>query len=350
MKKAENNKSVSANTCRIVLFVTILTISGMTFNSCSSARSVRNIQTTSLSEKQEKAPKAQRISKNKIEQLPAVVEMPTIEGAPAPIIPETVIRQIPTLREQMAIIADDQKAANNRLDNIEKEIGVIKELVGNISYGLTELKSDLDIAPVAGRNAKSQITGTIEQNRSTILLPDEKVATKSNADKSEKVIERAMNETFFEKEAAKNRPAIQVTSGAKAKSVEPLASEVLKTTDSPELIDARNLFGKGSYAQALGLFQSALHKETSKSKENEINFYIGKCFFELADYGAALTNFAKVIDAKDNQYMDYAQLLSAEVKLKTGRVNEAKNDYKQLLESNPTSRHAPKARKMLQKI
>lgn len=350
MKKTENYKYFSINTCRIVLIVTILTISGMTFNSCTNARSVRNIKTTTLSDKQEKAPKAQKISKNKSEPAPVLAENEPIEETSAPIIPETVVRQIPTLREQMAIIADDQKAANKRLDNIEREIGAIKEIVKNINFDISDLKSDLDIAPIAGKNINTQAPQSNEQNRRTILLPDDKAPAKANTNKNDKIIEKAINETYFEKDAPKSRATNQIAPDAKPKSPEQPAPEPVKVTESTEFANAKNLYDKASYAQALSQFQAALHKETSKSKENEINFYIGKCYFELGDFDAALANFAKVINAKDNQYMDYAQLLSADVKLKTGRVNEAKNDYKQLIENNPTSRHAPKARKMLQKI
>jgi len=198
MEKTKFDITKNLNSCGIILFVTILTISTINLSSCSNARSVRNIKTSPLLEKQEKSPKTQKFSKNSFEQTPAISDNVTIEDNQPTIIPENVVRQIPTLREQMAIIAEDQKTANSRLDNIENEINSIKEIVKNIAYDLSDLKSDLDIAPIAGRNPETHAPQTNHKNNRTILLPDEKSTSQSNVRNSDKLIETAMNETFFD--------------------------------------------------------------------------------------------------------------------------------------------------------
>lgn len=348
--------------CRILTLLIILTITGIPISSCSTARSVRGAKLTSSLPATNKVDKLQKSKTNTtIAETDEIVEIGVnsteVTTEKEPMISENVIRQIPTLREQMMTIVEEQKASNTRLDNIEDTISEIKKLIQNLSYDIADVKSDMNILPETGNSRKNSLSkAAIPSNESnkTILMPDEisKPTSKSNSTAKKDVLSRAVNETYLEPDEVvipkKNIVQKPITKAEVQESKATINSIVL--SDSEELTAGKKLFEQGAYAQALSTFQKALQSETSKTKENEINLNIGKCYYQIGDYDNALTHFSKVINSSNSQFTDHAQLLSADSKLKSGKINEAKGDYKKLIESNPSSPFAPKARKMLQKL
>jgi tetratricopeptide (TPR) repeat protein len=348
--------------CRILTLLIILAISGIPLSSCSTARSVRGTKLTSSLPANNKEVKSQKSKVNtpiaETDEIGEIgVSSTDVMTEKEPMISENIIRQIPTLREQMMTIVEEQKASNTRLDNIEGTISEIKKLIQNLSYDLADVKSDMNILPETGNqrsNSNAKAGNTTIDNNKTILMPDEisKPRSSSNRTPKKDVMTRAVNETYLEPDESVTPKKSIVQKPIKEAEVTDNKATVhsIIISDSEELTTGKKLYEKGSYAQALSSFQRALQSETSKAKENEINLNIGKCYYQIGDYDNALAHFAKVINADDNQFTDHAQLLSADSKLKSGKINEAKGDYKKLIESNPSSPFAPKARKMLQKL
>ncbi|MCO5251170.1 MAG: tetratricopeptide repeat protein [Candidatus Kapabacteria bacterium] len=348
--------------CTILTLLLILTISGIPLSSCSTARSVRGGKLISSIPESDKSVKSKNIESNEIiaeidEIGDKEVNHANIKAEKEPMISENVIRQIPTLREQMMAIVEEQKSSSGRLEKIEDNISEIKELIRNMSYDIADVKSDMNILPETGNtrnHASSNAISPSNDNNKTILMPDEvsKPTSKTNSTTKKDILSRAVNETYLEPDetvAPKRNRAQQPSREAEVTESKATVNNIV-ISDSEELTLGKNLYEKGSYAQALSSFQRALQSETSKTKENEINLNIGKCYYQIGDYDNALAHFSKVINSSNSQFTDHAQLLSADSKLKSGKINEAKGDYRKLIESNPNSPFAPKARKMLQKL
>jgi tetratricopeptide (TPR) repeat protein len=362
MKKKYIDFFGSHRICTILTLLLILTISGIPLSSCSTARSVRGGKLISSIPESDKSVKSKKIESNQaIAEVDEIgdneVSQTNIKAEKEPMISENVIRQIPTLREQMMTIVEEQKSSSGRLDNIESNISEIKELIRNMSYDIADVKSDMNIVPETGNSRSNSLSKSLipsNDNNKTILMPDEvsKPTSKTNSTAKKDILSRAVNETYLEPDetvAPKRNRAQQPSREAEVTESKATVNNIV-ISDSEELTLGKNLYEKGSYAQALSSFQRALQNETSKTKENEINLNIGKCYFQIGDYDNALAHFSKVINSSNSQFTDHAQLLSADSKLKSGKINEAKGDYKRLIESNPNSPFAPKARRMLQKL
>ncbi len=349
--------------CTILTLLLILTISGIPLSSCSSARSVRGGKLISSIPESDKSVKSKNIESSnpiiaEIDEIEDIeVSSPTIKAEKEPMISENIIRQIPTLREQMMAIVEEQKSSSGRLDKIEGNISEIKELIRNMSYDIADVKSDMNFLPETGNSRSNSLSKAIppsNESNKTILMPDEvsKPTSKTSRTAKNDILSRAVNETYLEPDESVTLKRNRVQQPSREAEVVENKAAVnnLVISDSEELTLGKDLYEKGSYAQALSSFQRALQSETSKTKENEINLNIGKCYYQIGDYDNALAHFSKVINSSNSQFTDHAQLLSADSKLKSGKINEAKGDYRKLIESNPNSPFAPKAREMLQKL
>lgn len=261
---------------------------------------------------------------------------------------EVVGDRLPTIREQMQVLAGSQ-------DSIKNEITIIKNDIEQIKHLLSDLKGTVDDfipagtrMPITGKPATDlpKAKSLSNNDNGYELLSDEKSKPSVPQNNRQTIAKKAMKETFLQSDEkvqkVKQRPIKEVKTTS-----EPIP---IVEVDNDALILGKELYKKQNYKAAIDKLTQALQSETSKKIESEINYLIGESYYFSSNYEQAIDYFNKVLNVNDSPFMDAARIRKAEANLKSGKISEAKADYQALIKNHPGSSHIPKARKMLQQL
>lgn len=345
------NDNIIQNSCMIL---TILLIIGLT--SCSGARSIRT---------------GSNVIKT-VKKTPATVQFKEIKKEPEIIKPaeksieeetektdysklaEIVGGRLPTLREQMQNLADSQDTMRNDISKIQNDINEIKNILNDMNLNTASNTKVISKYPETG---KSNITEAPSSKPSTQLLSDENISKKrallknkmskninEQKDKSENIIPS--------EERIKNisKPVNNNNLPVKTNRTDNKNTQNSELSNDSKLMSAKDLFGKKNYLAAIDEFSTALNSQPEKSREAEINYYLGECYYFINENEKAIEYLNKVLTSTNKQYMDAARIRKAEANLKAGKISAAKEDYQALIKNHPGSSFIPKARKMLQQL
>jgi len=105
----------------------------------------------------------------------------------------------------------------------------------------------------------------------------------------------------------------------------------------PSANDANRTFARGDYQAALAAYRD-LQKQKPDVPELSIN--AGNALYMLRDYPRALPDYAKAIDAADLHVRSIAQYDRGNALFRLGRLEDARDAYRETLRLDPTDRDA----------
>ncbi len=113
---------------------------------------------------------------------------------------------------------------------------------------------------------------------------------------------------------------------------------------------ALQIFNKRQYEEAAALFNDQLNHYPSGQYAANAYYWIGECYYAISDFASAISAFRKVLTFKHSQKDDDAQNKIALSYLKMGQSEEAKAEFKKLVERYPASEFVPRAKQYLKEI
>lgn len=265
-------------------------------------------------------------------------------------------RKIPTLREQMTAISNEQVSMNGRLTNIENDIKDIKSSIEDIKDGIRFLADKKVPEPVKGAEQKSEKStrkNTLDKN-DNIILSDEDLAQKSKEQKVQKTAtkEAQPNEQLIKPKKAK-KPQPKITKNENKK---PAVSKTEKAAannsqaEPKEYQLAMNDYSNRNYNEAINKFTKVVQTERNPVTINNCNYWLGESYYGLKQYSEAMNYFSRVLKSAQPAKKPESQLMIAEINIRTGKIPEAKKAFTNIIEKYPDCEFVPRAKKMLQQL
>lgn len=330
----------------LCILLTIITIS-----SCSNMKSVRSGEHLNLDKNAKPKESTNKIipeqNQNLKEFEQKILNKKSIPETTQPTLAKSTINnedRLPTLREQMQIIATDNKqilikidTINSKIENLNDNINFIKDYLDN-----NPLKSNDNTMKGNISNSKREILPD-NIKKETYIDSDEEVSKNLEKNTSKQSRTKLIKTNSKEKSSKKKEKSIQKQSVivknslSESKPNENIAKIVKKVNNpvSPSNpVDLKNL----------------VLTEKNPSTVNDYNFQLGESSFKSQDYASTIIYLKKVITSKNPNKKDRAHGLLAEANMKLGRVADAKLAYENLIKNFPESDMVPKARKMLQQL
>lgn len=332
--KLSSNKINNFST--IIINLIILAILLLLFSSCTAPRSIGNYKKLARTKsesnlyKEETKPLA---IENKIEvnkkDFTFIPSDEEIENSNAL---QNSFKRLPTLREQMNTISEEQIRLNSEVEKINNDLNEIKKVLQLMSEDLSHLKNGNQ--PFAAKGPQ------VNNSQELVILSDEDDAKNNTKNNYSKVP--------IKRSESKQAPRI-------VKKPEPKQQQkfdiVQNQPNSNELIEtAINDLNNKDYNSSIQKLKSILEKERNQQIISEANYYLGENYFRLQNYQLALNYYRKVSESNNSTRRDIAQAMVAESLIRLGEVNEAKIAYQELINKYPQSEFIPKARKMLQQL
>ncbi len=334
--KLYSNKSIYSST--IIFNLLILAIILLMFSSCTTPRSIGYKKQVSPIKSQNKNIASEESAHSVISNKSTVRDItyiPSDEKDNQSNIIHNTFKKLPTLREQMNSISEEQIRLNNEVVKITNELTEIKTLLHIINEDIINLKNGT-IIPAKGFSDKTNLIPN-----SNIILSDEE-ESKSNKQLSyTKVpIQRPNNKnskTQIKRQEIKTQPKIE--------------SSENNSINSKDLFDtAVNDYNSKDYNSSIQKFKTIVEKEKNQQLLAESHYYLGENYFKIQNYQMALNHYRNVIKLNNSPKKDISYAMIAECLMRMGDVNEAKLAYQELIDKYPQSEFIPKARKMLQQL
>lgn len=257
----------------------------------------------------------------------------------------TGLKRLPTLREQMSEITDNQQQVLTATDSV---LGQLHEIRSDLEI----IKQTLILNPKPSEKKensakpKEKIKADNKKTSDDIILPDDKVETSKKQPSSAK----KNNQSSVTDIKKKDNPSEQ----------KPLVAEEDNTslkqdtkTDSITGSSYRNalrLISRREYAQAIPYLQSAIAKPENAATKLNAQYWLGEAMFATGNYEQALTQFTMILNQKNSSKLDDAMIMMGETYYKQGRKDEAVKTFNKLIATFPTSEFIPRARKRLQQL
>lgn len=113
---------------------------------------------------------------------------------------------------------------------------------------------------------------------------------------------------------------------------------------------ALRIFKARNYGRAISEFNDLLISNQNTSLSDNCQYWIGECYYGLADYNQAITAFDKVFQFPNSNKSDDAQLKLGLCYFKLGERNQARTAFTHLLSNYPNSEYIAVAQKYIQKL
>jgi TolA-binding protein len=248
--------------------------------------------------------------------------------------------KIPTLREQMKSLSDDQVQIKQDLSDMKNDISEIKAMLSNSNIKQKNVNSEP--SAIAGEKRK-----IIEQ---TFIEPDEKVGEKN-------VIYADENVSKPKNNAHKKQSKIAAASSKK--NAKPFSAELdedntpdynKQGVNNPNFKAALDLYNSKNYNAAIAKLQEIIKSSKNSELVSAANYLAGEAYYGMKQYKEAIKHYKSVIKYGNNQKNDDAQIMIAEAYIRSGEIPQAKSAFKSLIDNYPNSEYLPRARKMLQQL
>jgi tol-pal system protein YbgF len=128
------------------------------------------------------------------------------------------------------------------------------------------------------------------------------------------------------------------------------ASSLITSPEYDLYQSALQIFNARKYDQAIVRFNDLLKQYPSGQYVDNAQYWIGESFYATSDFASAIASFQKVVNFKNSQKGDDAQLKIGLSYLKMGEQGVAKAELKKLVDRYPSSEYVPRAQKYLSEI
>jgi TolA-binding protein len=114
---------------------------------------------------------------------------------------------------------------------------------------------------------------------------------------------------------------------------------------------AINLFKLRKYDEAIITFENLLHARLQKPELiDNIFYWIGECHYAKGKYEPAIENFQKVLSVPRANKIEDALMMMGLSYEKLNKIEEARESYQRLIDTQPKSRFIPKAKEKLKRL
>lgn len=322
-------KKISNWVLLITKFSLMVIIGSFILSSCTAPRSIRTIQNNSPSENQ------QRVIEENQDELDPNKYFDLLEEA----------KSIEPKADQTSIL----KPLEDQLDEFKKvqarnvkNTSINSKKINDLEDEIKQLKIKLEMFEQSflSMNEEKPAFGEIEaDSEEFVILSDEEFSKKKKTQKKQAVDKPVIKAP---KEEKSTKPISSVLENAPKEEVEKLNKL------SFDLVTA--YIDKRDYQKALKKLKEIEGRIDDIEQKNEVNYLIGESHFGMRQYQNAIQYFIKVLESPNNNRHDVARLMIAESHLATGETALAKENYQALMDTNPKSKFAPKARMMLQQL
>lgn len=261
---------------------------------------------------------------------------------------------LPPLERQLEMLSNEQTSMKNQIANLQQDIEEIR-------YTLDEIKNSLQKSNIV--NKKQVIAGIPVQEdenldtenkpqAASVLLSDEE-ASKSFIQRNKKVETKTnISKTPENKNALKTQQIKVTSNNSNKRQPVPEPKPVAETApeEKSDLTQALSLINQKQYDKAIQEINDLLNKTKSEAIRKEATYWLAESHIQLGNYEQAIELLTDLNNVTKSDKAPEIALKLAECKLKIGRIAEAKNTYKQIIEKYPKSEQVPKARKMLQQM
>ncbi|MCC6845623.1 MAG: tetratricopeptide repeat protein [Bacteroidetes bacterium] len=257
---------------------------------------------------------------------------------------EPAKRKLPTLREQLQIVEDQQNEQNNANEDLRKEIADIKRSIIDLRREVSNISADKNSGADRSGSHKSEYSSSEthsarelkKKSNNNVILPDG----------GDRKVSRAPTNSNIKPSSPVVRPGAvpSAESDVETKSAEQIPPPATSYSE------AMNLISKKKYSDAIPFLQQALQADKSASAQSGCYYWLGESNFGLGRYDEAIKNFQKVGVLKTSTKLDDAQLMIAESYYRKGDVVSAKAAFQRLINVFPRSEYVARARKMLQTL
>jgi len=261
---------------------------------------------------------------------------------------------LPSLEQQLEILSNEQVSMKNQINSLQKDIEEIR-------YALDEIKNSLqksNITPkkqvVAGIPPQTSESNQVESKAPTanVLLSDEE-ANKSFIQRNKKIENKTIETKSTGQRQATKSETIKTTSlnnPKRTQTAEPKQQDDGIHAEKTELTQALSLINQKQYDKAISEINDILSKTKSSAFKQEAIYWLAESHIQLGNYEQAIDLLTELNTNNNSEKAPEIAIKLAECKVKIGRIADAKNTYKQIIEKYPKSEQVPKARKMLQQM
>ncbi len=250
--------------------------------------------------------------------------------------------RLPTLREQMKMLADEQEKINSEIYSMQDDIRDIKNSLRNLEEEFRMFNKNSE--PIKGGGEKS-VTGAANREElskgENIILSDEAKAKKEQ----DKSVNISRDKDSQPKQTSRTNESDDNTNNKTKKMSDPAIDDEQK-----EFNNAMNYYTRNDYRQAIDEMEKIKASSESREMKSKCDYWIGESYFGLRDYDKAIDYYSKVIESDKSYRKDKAQVMIAESYIRCGKVSKAKVAFDSLIKQFPESEYVPRARKMLQQL
>lgn len=114
--------------------------------------------------------------------------------------------------------------------------------------------------------------------------------------------------------------------------------------------DALTLYNQHNYRAALSAFARLLATDDRNSLSDNVQYWIGECYYGLGNYNQAVAEFQKVLSFARSNKSDAALLKLGLCYIRLADRAQARNEFEQLIANFPDSEFVDKARTFLSRL
>lgn len=344
---------------------------------------------------------------------PTKADDEAISGMPAsPQDSLPVRRKIPTLREQMDRLQNQQELTNTKIDSLQIEVGSLRREIQNLRADMqttgtsapkqqgktaitkgdapkkekTPPENDADAvetqpstAAKSPKKEKARVimpdamtgeaeTATIPKKKKTktdsdVILPDNGEETPSQPTKK-KTIRKAPEIPTPETQPKKNKGVFVKGNTPESASSQSVSTKFAdgtttqpknatadeKETPNPAMLKAKALFDQKKFQEAYTVLEEVATTEKKPDVSAQAYYWMGEAKYGLAKYDEAIKNSEKVIQLKSKEKSPAALILIAKSQAMKGNKTEAKKYYLRVQKQFPKTPEAAYAEKQLQQL
>ena len=228
------------------------------------------------------------------------------------------VRKIPTLREQMMALAEKQENINEKLNRLEENNLILLNEIQEIKRYVSD-KNISNKNPTTGIVENEHI-GNQKYENIYIIESDEEKSKKNNKDFSKQNLNKSELET----------PKNEFVNSKFDKKIDELRNSIREKKFNSSIIELTKL----------------KRENLSDDEEKEVKILLAESLIEIKQLKKAEREIEDLAQKYKNDEKIIA--LKARFDFKSGRIKEAKENYKKIIDKHPDSVYVVEAKRMLQ--
>jgi TolA-binding protein len=246
--------------------------------------------------------------------------------------------RLPTLREQMKALSDEQTEIKNDISDIRIRLNEIALALDYLKTGKEPMASkgnDNNNTSFEGKNDIST------KNAQSIILSDEVVGEKET---------KSYENLLINKKPNKNMSKAPVNNTSTKNNSYNNIKERIEKINSVDLTEALRRFEQKDYIGTIDKLNQILKYERNPTTISNCHYWLAESFFNMQKYSEALKHYQKSLKSASGVQLIKSQIMIAESYNKIGEKSKARDVYRKVVDNYPQSDYVPHALKMLQKL